>query len=528
MKTSTGLWFAAFLIIAAGCAQNSSGHSDGDGHDHAEEGGHDEHGHEGEEHSDEVELTEEAIRIAGIETQPVRSLALQSELSVPGTVSTVPAGRALVTAPVAGRIIKLFVAPGQSIKAGQPIAQIQSADLAEASVRIMEAQRSVSAADAEVKTAASEAVLAKNQVKTAESVLARQKELVRTGAFSQPSLVAAEKYLNDAKAELETAEQEEVVHLAQVERAERLYKMELISRTELEEARLELQRDRTRQETARRQIALAQSTYDRERQIAERGLLNAREIQAAEAELRTARLAQDKAQIQLQSAKVAASTARKAVTAAQQSYRAQAGGQPSAGGLVTVTAPIGGEIVDRHISIGQAVDRTSEIGEIANLNTVWVTARVPEKQIAQARPGAPASVTLTALEGRVFRGTIQSVATQLDAKTRTLAVHVLVENASGVLKPEMFATVRLGVGRESSALTVPKSALVVDGDKKTVFVAVPGEAGHFASREVAVGRTQGEIVEILDGLEEGQAVVVKGAFVLKSELVKGELKGHEH
>jgi multidrug efflux pump subunit AcrA (membrane-fusion protein) len=101
----------------------------------------------------------------------------------------------------------------------------------------------------------------------------------------------------------------------------------------------------------------------------------------------------------------------------------------------------------------------------------------------------------------------------------------LVDNASGALKADMFATVALGVGASTMALAVPRSAIVEDGDRRLLYVAEEG--GKYEEKAVELGRIQGDYVEIVSGLEPGSKVVTKGTFVLKSEKVKGELKGHE-
>jgi multidrug efflux pump subunit AcrA (membrane-fusion protein) len=90
----------------------------------------------------------------------------------------------------------------------------------------------------------------------------------------------------------------------------------------------------------------------------------------------------------------------------------------------------------------------------------------------------------------------------------------------------MFASVSLGVGSSSRALAVPSSAIVADGDRKLLYIAEDG--GKYEERVVETGRVQEDLIEIVSGLDIGDRFVVKGAFVLKSEKVKAELKGHEH
>lgn len=178
------------------------------------------------------------------------------------------------------------------------------------------------------------------------------------------------------------------------------------------------------------------------------------------------------------------------------------------------------------LQFGQAVDRTAEICEIQNLDSVWVTANVPERDVAKAVKGSRAQVTIAAYPNRVFPGVVQVVGNRVDPKTRAMPVQVLVENRDGALRSSMFARVSIGVGSSSLALAVPRSAIADDGERRLVYVAEEG--GKYEEKEVEIGRSKGDLVEIVRGLEPGARIVTKGAFVLKSEKVKGELKGHEH
>lgn len=512
----------AFLLVLAlsGCGKVpvADQHSNEHG---AEEAGREEAGH-----SEGIVLTPDAIKIAGIETQLVEQRATQQEMKVPGTVTTSSSGRAVVTSPVAGQIVRLHVKPGDRVRSGQPFATLRSGDLAEAFARIIEAQQSVVSSQASVKGATAEVNLADAKLRTARQLLVRQQAFAKTGAFSQPALQAAQKELADAEADLERGKQDQAVHEVQLERAERLYKQELVSRTELEQARLEVATDKIRQRNAERRIQLAKATHDRERKIADQGLSNSREIQAAEAEVRAANLEVQQARIRLGSANAGVVAARKGVEAARTGYAALAGSATASGGSLVVKSPISGVVVDLEATIGQAVERITELGEIENLSSVWVIAQVPDKQIAQARVGSNAEVTVSAHPNHTFSGLIQSVGSRLDPKTRSMPVRILIDNSEGRLRSGMVAMARLGVGSMSMALVVPRTAIVEDGDARKLYVAEDG--GKFEERIVQLGRMQGGLIEIVEGVVAGDRVVTKGTFVLKSEKAKSELKGHEH
>lgn len=475
---------------------------------------------------DGVELSAEAARSAGVATETVKLTAFQTYITAPGVVESITDRRAMVTPPAAGRILSLLVNVGDDVRKGQSLATLESVDLAERSTAITEAERSLGAAKADAARAASESTLAQSRAASAQTALQRQRQLARTGAFSQPNLQAAERDLNDAQAALESAQKEAVVHRAQLERAERLFKQELVSRIEVENARLDVEKDRIAQERAERAIAIARTAFQREREIAQGGLSNAREVQAAEADLRASKIEAERAKIAVRSAQAAVTGAQLSVANAHSAYAALKGsGNSAQQGRMTLSAPIEGRVAHRAATVGQAVERTTELLEIDDLRVVFVTAQVPERQITALKQGAKVSVTTDAYPGRRFEGSIETIGGRLDPKTRTLPVQCRISNGDTALRPEMFAQVALGQGPKTQALTVAESSVFEENAQSFVFIL--GKDGRYAETSVKVGRSTEGRVEILSGLAPGAQVVVEGVFTLRSQAQKAELKGHE-
>jgi len=472
-----------------------------------------------------VELSNEAVKEGQIETTLARSMVLQDELTVTGTITNTAKGRAVVTPPVSGKVVRLFVAPGDTVRLGQSLATIESPDLAQATSAVTDADRLRLAADADLRKSLAELDLAKARLRTAQVQLDRQYALAKAGAFSQPSLQAAQSELNDAQSDLQSVKEDEAVHKVQLDRAERLFKQELISRTDLEQARLLVSQDAVKRQHGEQRVDQASVTLKREQQIAQKGLLTAREVQTAEAEARAARIDVERAKIGVDAAKAALAGANKALGNARGNYSAIRGsGNSSAGNSLTLTAPISGIVTERPATMGQAVERSSELFEIENLATVWVTAQVREKDIAAIQRGGKVQVTTAAYPGHRFPGVIQVVSTHLDAKSRTMPVQCLVQNDQGLLRENMFASVRIGVGKSGGTVAVPDSALDRHGDEIAVFVA---EGSKYAKRLVKIGRAAGGFTEIVSGVKAGEKVVTKGLFVVESETRKSELKGDE-
>ena len=484
-----------------------------------------EHGHE-ESHAEEghVVLDAEQEKLAGIETTPVSSRLIQASLDVPGIVNATTKGHAVVTPPVAGRVVTIEVALGETVRQGQVLATLESPELAQAWSSIADAERSRDAASAALRESKSEVDLATAKHTAAQANLARQRELANAGAFSQAPLQQAQSELNDAQSELLFLQKEQASHADVVRRLENLYRDGIVSRADLEAARLELQQDQIRLERANARVANAKATFDREKNIASRGLLNAKELQVAEADVKSAQIEVDRARIRLRSAEAALANATKGVANARATYQSTGAGRGSVG-RVALTAPISGVVTQLAVTKGQAVDRTQALMTVEDLASVWVTANVPEADAAKVTAGATVRVSVAALPGRSFEGVVQVVGSRIEAKTRTVPVQCLVSGAAGALKPEMFATVHIASGPGEEALSILKTAIVKEAGKTYVFVR---HDDGYQRVEVETGQEDGDHVAVKNGLKVGDVVVTKGGFVLQSELKKDELKGHEH
>lgn len=204
-------------------------------------------------------------------------------------------------------------------------------------------------------------------------------------------------------------------------------------------------------------------------------------------------------------------------------------GGSSSGASVTVRAPIDGEIVDRHATVGEVVDPEEPLFVVADLSKVAIEGRVYEKDVAVALVGAAARLTLQAYPGKQWDGALDYVSPRLDEKTRTITVRMTLDNAEKTLKPGLFGSLTLlANASEAPHAIVPTDAVQRMKEGDAVFV--PGvEEGEFKLVPVAAGTKKNGQVELLSGLAPGDAVVVAGAFVLKSELLRGELgEGHAH
>ena len=190
--------------------------------------------------------------------------------------------------------------------------------------------------------------------------------------------------------------------------------------------------------------------------------------------------------------------------------------------LLPVRSPIGGVITEKHAIVGELADPTKSLYTIADLSTVWVMVDINEKDLFKVHKGQKAVVTIGAFPDLRFHGRINHLADVVDQATRTVKARVEVVNVGRKLKPEMFASVELALPADAQpVLAVPESALQELEGKKVLFVTENGT--EFVPRIVDLGRASGGKVEVTGGLKEGERYAVKGGFLLKSELKKGEL-----
>ncbi len=187
---------------------------------------------------------------------------------------------------------------------------------------------------------------------------------------------------------------------------------------------------------------------------------------------------------------------------------------------LTLYAPVSGIVVDKKVLQGQAITSGEELYTIADLSDVWVDAELREVDAANVRIGSAAVVEFAGLPGRTYKGRVAYVYPTLQQEARTIKARIVVSNSNGVLKPGMFATVRLTTPSRS-ALTVPSSAILRTGDRNIVFVDMGN--GQLMPHDVEPGRAAGDYTEILSGLEPGQRVVTSAQFLLDSESNLGEV-----
>jgi RND family efflux transporter MFP subunit len=181
-----------------------------------------------------------------------------------------------------------------------------------------------------------------------------------------------------------------------------------------------------------------------------------------------------------------------------------------------ILAPQDGFAIEKNVVEGQMVEAGMKIYRLADLGLVWVQADVYEQDLVYIKLGQEATVTLSYLPEREFRGRVTYIYPNVDEKTRTARVRMEFHNPGYFLKPGMFATVRVVAELEPAVLLIPDMAVLRSGEKTTVFAALDG--GKFDPRTITLGpQAENDEYQVLSGLSEGERIVTSGQFLLDSE-----------
>ncbi len=191
------------------------------------------------------------------------------------------------------------------------------------------------------------------------------------------------------------------------------------------------------------------------------------------------------------------------------------------GKQLELKAPIDGVIIERNATAGERVEKSNAIYTISDPTQLWTMAEIKERDIAAVKTGQDATFTVLAYPKDKFKGKVVLIGNQVEDGSRTLEVRIAVDNTDGRLKSGMFADVEIVTTVIENVLILPDSTLQTDGDNQIVFVALEGN--KFEKRVVKLGLEQDGSVQILDGVKAGEKVVTDGSFILKSEMLKGQL-----
>jgi len=182
-----------------------------------------------------------------------------------------------------------------------------------------------------------------------------------------------------------------------------------------------------------------------------------------------------------------------------------------------IRAPFNGELGIRLVDLGQYLPAGSPIAPLQALSPIYVDFAVPEAYLAKLQLGQSLNLSVQAYPGRVFNGEISAINPQIEESTRTVKVRATLSNPDQVLRPGMFAEIRVITSQSRNVLTLPDTAITYNPYGDSVFAVVPGSQGLTVQlKQVVVGETRDGRVEIVTGLKAGERVVSAGQVKLRN------------
>ncbi|MFZ3088000.1 MAG: efflux RND transporter periplasmic adaptor subunit, partial [Methylotenera sp.] len=182
---------------------------------------------------------------------------------------------------------------------------------------------------------------------------------------------------------------------------------------------------------------------------------------------------------------------------------------------LTMYSPANGVVLEKAAVKGMRFMPGEPLFKIADMSTIWLLADVFEQDIALVHVGQTVNITVNAYPGKELKGKIDYIYPTITSETRTAKVRVVLANPDGSLKPDMYASIQLMSGHGASVLAVPDSAVIDSGTRQVVLVQLT--EGLYEPREVKLGMRSDGYVEVVEGLSEGENVVVRANFLIDAE-----------
>ncbi len=492
-----------------------------------------------------------------VETQPVKIGDIYRSFTATGTVEAKV--DVSVVSKIPGKVAKVYVDEGDAVKAGQLLAVLEHRDLLS---QLNQARAAVAAAEARLKQAQTGVGLqaaqtstgiasAEAQLQAAEARLQQaQTNAQITTTQTVTSVQQAQEALKQAQARLDIIKQgarlqqkqqaEEAVHRAQanrdtakknLDRAQQLLAEGAIAQQQYDAAKLQYD-----VATANYNAAVQELDLIREGARSEEIRIAEAQVQQATAALALARANQaqndirqrdveaaqnqvDQARAGLEMAQAAAARNQiseedvQAARAGLAQAKANVGYLQTQIGYAYIRAPAPGIVAQRNIDAGESALPGVPLFRLVNNAQVYVRAQIGEVKIGEIDEGQVVKVTVDALGGVAFRGTVSEILPIAEPASRAVEVKIRVPNAEGKLKQGMFARIEIIAEQQTNVLVVPREAVIERDGKSFVYIA---ERGQAIEKEVQTGLQEADSVAILRGLNQGDQVIVRGQDRLES------------
>ena len=514
--------FGPAALRHLGISTAADPHEEHDEQDEHEEPGHEEPGHEGHDNGEElgeVKLTAERMHELGIELATAARGKLRKRIRLPGQIVVNDDEAAHIVPPAPGVARKVTAKVGDTVRKGDVLAMLESAQLSEAKTQYVAKLN-------ELSCCAVELTRAKALHGTTEKLLALLEkspslEALQTAKFTD---------LSEDHGKLVSAYAELAFAKAVYEREKKLLEQSVSSRADFQTAESAYKKAYAQYAAARSSVA-----FETRRAMldAGRGRQNRElDVKAADRKLHILGLTSHDVE-HLREALSAAGPAGggKACSdhncpncRAEKESKADPDAHKSGErlGLYSLRAPFDGTVIRRHITLGEVFAGETPVFLIADMSTVWVNLSVYQKDLPHVRGGQAVHITVGAGVPDA-KGKISFVSPVVDETTRTCLARVVLPNTNGLLRPGLFVTGEVAVGEFDIPVLVPRNAVQRIEDKSVVFV--PTKEG-LSPRPVELGRSSRTHVEIAAGLKQGEKYVARGAFDLKAKIITSGLGAH--
>ncbi len=414
-----------------------------------------------------IRITPDFAKRIDLQTEPVEKRLLSNNLHVTGQIRAEITKERDVTARFSGRVVKVNVALGQHVKAGQVLATVDSQENSDLQAELLEAKSKLAIA------------LAHEE---------REKQIYSEYLQRPPSLIAAQTRHDETKVQLELSQ-------AEFTRQQGLYREKITSQKNFMEAQAEL---------AKAKLAFSQATAElqREKALYKNKAMLKRDLQLAQAE--TARAKQQMATLR-QRLKFIGMTPEMVQNVLDTN---------EVMGVVPLVSTGQGVVTHFDVAAGEIIGPGKHAFTITDLSEVVVNADIPEVDVQSVQLGAPVTVSMASYPGEKFQGYVSFISENVNPETRTVAIRARLDNKLHKFKTNMFAQIDLK-GQPKLLLAVPKTAVQERDGKKVVYVQTPE---GFIEKSLTLGSDTEKFYEVTAGLTPGEKVATQGSLLLKSEL----------
>ncbi|GEM_PF-3041904 len=431
-----------------------------------------------------IVLTAEQMKTAGIVTETLRYKTVEEIIAITGELEAVPDKSVKVTSRLSGKVSRILVQEGDTVRSGDPLIVLESVEFAQADAAFHQA---------------------KAELDLAGKNLSRVRDMARLGIYSKSTVEDARNAFAQAKAALKGEKAQLMQVRKQYERVKELQSAGIASMKDLEKADADQEKASADEQSAIVSFESARDRLKREEESFKKGHLFYKEVTEAEKDHEQA----------LSHYRSALSTLK--ILGVDESNH---------GREFTLNSPIGGMVTGLQITPGEGVVPTTPLMTIVNTDTLWLMADIYEKDLGNVKLNQKVNFTVNSYPLEKFRGRLSYISPLMDEKTRSVKARVQVQNSGKKLKVHMFARGFINVEHTREALLVPTEALQKEGEKNIVYV-LREKPGTFVPADVEPGPIYEAGQEILKGLNAGQSIVVKGSFMVRSEEKKSSLEGEE-